>query len=90
MPNYAQAAIQLRQNKERRAKERGSRRQPPGDKNDTTKNDASAIQIKVILGIKVALIYSVFVMSPLVLQDLCNITEKIEVYDWGRQWNQKF
>ena len=26
MPNYAQAAIQLRQNKERRAKEKGSRR----------------------------------------------------------------
>ena len=57
MPNYAQAAIQLRQNKERRAKERGSRRQPPGYKNDTTKNDASAIQIKEILGIMVALIF---------------------------------
>ena len=52
MPNYAQAAIQLRQNKERRAKERGSRRQAPGDKNDTTQNDASGIEFKVILGKK--------------------------------------
>ena len=51
MPNYAQADIQIRQNKERRAKERGSRRPAPGDINDTTQNDASAIQIKVILGI---------------------------------------
>ena len=48
MPNYAQAAIQLRQNKERRAKERGSRRQAPGDNNDTDNQNASAIKIQVI------------------------------------------
>lgn len=47
MPNYAQAAIQLRQNKERRAKERGSKRQAPGENNDTDQNNASAIKIQV-------------------------------------------
>ena len=47
MPNYAQAAIQLRQNKERRAKERCSKRQAPGDNNDTDQNNASAIKIQV-------------------------------------------
>ena len=47
MPNYAQAAIQLRQNKERRAKERGSKRQGPGENNDTDRSNASAIKIQV-------------------------------------------
>ena len=47
MPNYAQAAIQIRQNKERRAKERGSRRQAPGDNNDPDQNNASDIKILV-------------------------------------------
>ena len=48
MPNYAQAAIQLRQNKERRAKERGSKRQAPGENNNTDQNNASAIKIQVM------------------------------------------
>ena len=52
MPNYAQAAIQLRQNKERRAKDRGSRRQKgtPDPSNDSDPHNASApTHVQVIL-----------------------------------------
>ena len=53
MPNYAQAAIQLRQNKERRAKERGSKRQAPGENNNTDQNNASAIKIQVMFKLQI-------------------------------------